>query len=262
MARATAGATQVRDVLRTGLRDVARLVLPVQCPGCGALDVPLCAACRVVLLGPARRCEADVPRLDRMDAHPALPVWTAAAYTGSTRGVVVAWKDRGRVDLTPVLVGAVRCLAREVAPVLAAAVGTDELHVVPVPSTPGARRRRGADLVALLAAGVVAGLVDAAVPAARAPVLARRRGVRDQVGLGARARGANAAGSLRPRGSGARPGCWYLLVDDVVTTGSTLAGCEAAVSASGGLVLGALVLAATPPPPRRAGRLLVDGGED
>src|SRR5665648_352198 len=81
----------------------ARLVLPVECPGCRRPDEILCEVCAATLTRPVRRCEEDVPRLDKMDGWPPLPVWTVTTYTGPVRGVVVAWKDRGRRDLTCLL---------------------------------------------------------------------------------------------------------------------------------------------------------------
>ena len=254
------------------VRDVTRLVLPVECPGCGELDVLVCRQCVAALAAPVRRCEADIPRLDRMDGRPALPVWAVARYAGPTRGLVVGWKDHGRADLTRLLAATARRAGREIAPVLRAAVGTAEVLVVPIPSSPGARRRRGADLVGLLAAAAATGLTDGGLCALAAPALARRRGGRDQVGLGARARGRNTAGSLRLRTSstgrvasqpGRTPvGRWYLIVDDVVTTGSTLAAADGVLSGSGGLVLGALVIAATPPPSFTRGPFLASAPED
>ena len=62
-----------RAALLAAVTDVGRLVLPVECPGCGHLDTPLCAACAAALTGRAARCEAAVPRLDRMDGTPPPP---------------------------------------------------------------------------------------------------------------------------------------------------------------------------------------------
>jgi predicted amidophosphoribosyltransferase len=235
------------------LVELARLVLPVACPGCGVPDVRWCPGCAALLAGGPRRVEAHVPRLDRLDGVPPLPVWAVARYEGPVRGLVVAWKDRGRADLDGLLVPAARAAARGVAPALTGAVGGRALLVVPAPSSAAARRERARDHLGPLAAAVAA-----AVGGVPAPVLRRARGARDQVGLGARARGRNAAvrvhprawhRALRPHPGHDPPVC--LLLDDVVTTGATLAAAERALEAAGADVLGALVLAATPAPGER-----------
>jgi predicted amidophosphoribosyltransferase len=68
------------------------------------------------------------------------------------------------------------------------------------------------------------------------------------VGLGARARAENLRGRVTTSHAAETLGVPVLLVDDVLTTGATLAACEEALARARCVTLGALVLAATPAP--------------
>ena len=229
------------------LTRLARLVVPVSCPGCGSYDVRCCSSCAAAVVGmPLRRVEDGAPRLDRMDGVPPLPVWAVCDYAGPVRDVVVAWKDRERADLDGLLAPALHDAAAELAPLVRSAVGDADVLVVPAPSAPGARLRRGREPVGVLAGAVAAGLRTGGVGAAVVPGLRRRRSTRDQVGLGARARGRNLDASVAARRR--TEGSLCVLVDDVLTTGATLAASERALTSVGAVVLAGLVLAATPPP--------------
>ncbi|GIG36135.1 ComF family protein [Cellulomonas pakistanensis] len=239
---------------RAVARELLDLVLPVTCAGCGAPGRALCAACLHRFAGPPRRCERAAGRLDRMDGT-VLPVWAPAANDGPVRRAVVAWKDGGRADVTPwfaaVLARAAPALdlAGEPdapGPRRAGDGGARPLLVVGAPPSPRGRARRGEDLVGALAAAVAAALP----PAAAVPALRLAGGGRDQVGLGVRGRAANLAGRVRvrPRARAALAGSRVLLVDDVLTTGATLAACRAALESADVQVAGALVLAVTRPP--------------
>ncbi|MER7400529.1 phosphoribosyltransferase family protein, partial [Streptomyces sp. NPDC000151] len=77
--------------------------------------------------------------------------------------------------------------------------------------------------------------------------LRQRRAVIDQAGLGARQRQLNLAGALEIAGGGRLlRGGRVVLVDDLMTTGASLAEASRAVGAAGGRVAGAAVVAASP----------------
>jgi predicted amidophosphoribosyltransferase len=127
--------------------------------------------------------------------------------------------------------------------------------LVPVPSAAAAVRRRGYDATATLAR-LAAGRLRPTYRVRSARLLAQRAGVRDQAGLTAAERSRNLDGALRLRAglaagrrswAGARGSAAALvvLVDDVVTTGSSLTEAARALRAAGVPVLGAATVAAT-----------------
>ena len=99
-----------------------------------------------------------------------------------------------------------------------------------------------------LARTAASGLRRRGLPVMVLPVLRQSGGVADQAGLGSAERQRNLAGALvvrpgwRPR-LDARP---VLLVDDVVTTGSTLTEARRVLVEAGAVVLGAATVASTP----------------
>jgi predicted amidophosphoribosyltransferase len=192
------------------LRPLRDLVWPASCAACGAAGRMLCP-----------RCADEVAALAHVREHapsPAPPGFprtlTWGSYEGALRRLVVAHKDEDRADTAPVL-------AELLSDVLGAAVeGLERPVLVPVPSSPAARRSRGRDPLLDLTRRA-----RLPVPTRLAPVLRVTRRVRDQAGLGQVERRANLSGSmaLRRGAEALLEGADLVLVDDVVTTGSTLA---------------------------------------
>jgi predicted amidophosphoribosyltransferase len=122
------------------------------------------------------------------------------------------------------------------------------LLLVPVPSARRATAARKHDPGRRMAAWAARELRRAGVAARMVAVLRQRRPVADQAGLSAAERLANLTGAL-----GAVAGSGRLLaagpvvvVDDLMTTGASVAEAARAIGAAGGRVLGAAVVAASP----------------
>lgn len=167
------------------------------------------------------------------------PPWAGArsfgTYSGELRSVVQAFKFRGRKDLAFLL-----------APLMAAAFGDswtpgDFDLLVPVPLHRKRRRERGYNQSGLLG-HLLAGLVG--IPCSER-ALARVRHTPPQVGFSAGERARNLRGAFRCRRPALVSRRRLLLIDDVMTTGATLAGAAAALLDAGALRVSALTLART-----------------
>lgn len=229
-----------REVLAV-VHDLADLVLPASCAGCGGSgpeSSPLCETCAEDLRQlPTVRYPSPCP--------PELPpTWSAARYAGSVRAALVAAKEHGRSALTTPLGEA---LGRSVlAAATAVPSGRPGPLLVPVPSSPAATRARGGNFLLRLTRSAARSASPGRLLAV-APLLRQRRRPADQSGLDAQARWANLAGALelRPDAGPLLRGACVVLVDDVLTTGATLAEAARAVRAGQGEVCGAAVVAAT-----------------
>ncbi|TQS17374.1 ComF family protein [Microbispora hainanensis] len=229
------------------------LILPPRCAGCGAPGVLACPFCRAELLREPAPRPPDPP-------PPGLPeCWSATAYDGAARRMILACKERGRTALVPVLAASVSaCVTAWAATRAATGAGgrgsSRELWLVPVPSARAASRRRGHDPVRAVAAAAARELCRRGRPAALAPLLRQCRRVADQAGLGSAERAVNLSGAFEVvPGGAARPrpsdGCSeaadVVLVDDIVTTGTTLAEAARALRAAGAEPSAAVTIAAT-----------------
>jgi predicted amidophosphoribosyltransferase len=237
------------------------LVVPQECGGCGGPGWAWCPAC-------ARDCAAPalvVPGLvlpavvapdgagPGLTAQAPLVARAAAHHDGPAGRAVVAYKERGAHRLAAPLGG---LLASSVWAVVAQSGGAGgvvgaagrqgrghpvpaPIWLVPVPSRRAARRARGGDHMHVLAARAARELRAEGLPAHRMAGLRHIRGSLDQVGLTRAQRRANVAGTLS---CAAVPPGVVVVVDDVMTTGATIAEAVRAVRVAGGAVLGAATL--------------------
>ncbi|MEU5200020.1 ComF family protein [Streptomyces scabiei] len=208
--------------MRGWWRDLMDLVLPAECGGCGRSRAVLCAECRAALTGAAPCRVRPVPEPSGLPA-----VHAAAPYEDAVRATLIAHKERGALALAgplgTALAGAVRAAVR--------AGGGGPVLLVPVPSARRAVRARGHDPARRIALAAAGELRRTGSPARVAGVLRQRRAVADQAGLDARRRLANLAGALEVAAGGTPllDGGAIVLVDDLMTTGASLAEAARAV---------------------------------
>ncbi len=197
------------------------------------LAPPLCWGCR----GAVRRGEALCPgcraSLHRLAARPVwlrgVRVWAPLAYSGPARDLVGALKFRGALGVADAM--AAQIAANAPAELLAG------VTLVPVPLHARRLRARGYNQAAAIASAL-ARRTDLEL----ADCLVRTGSPATQVGRHRAERRAGPAGSIDVTAEAPER---VLLVDDVVTTGATLAACQSALRAAGTSELAAVVFART-----------------
>jgi predicted amidophosphoribosyltransferase len=245
--------------MRGWWHELADLVLPAECAGCGRARTTLCGRCRAGLDGTRARRVRPQPTPDGVPAG--LPVvYAAVAYADEVRAVLLAHKERGALSLVRPLGAALARAVRAAASASAHEGGggggapgqPGQVLLVPVPSSRRAVAARGHDATRRIALAAAHELRRTGNLARTAPVLRQRRPVADQAALSGRDRLANLGDALTVVGG---PSTRRLLaaapsvvVDDLMTTGASLAAATAAVQAAGGYVAAAAVVAASSGP--------------
>ena len=205
------------------LIDLIAPAAPPVCAACGgwaARGDPLCGACRRELrwLGPEPQGE----------------VWAAVAYAGPARGLVGALKFRGATRSADAMAAAICANAP-------AGWIVHTTTLVPVPLHPVRLRKRGFNQAERVARAI------ARRTGASVNDCLERTGPRaTQMGRARAERLAGIAGTIALCDGAVAPPGPVVLVDDVTTTGATLAACAAALKAAGAGEVRAAAYARTP----------------
>lgn len=182
------------------LRALQELIFPVRCLGCSALGLSICSDCR-------RSWHPHIYRRMSKSA-PHFPIYSAVQYSPIAGKVLLAAKEERLLLADELILHALKrslfhCVQEH-------GIGL----LIPVPSRPAIARSRGRQFVLDLSQQLSL--------ASHLPTfdnLAHIRKVRDQSTLDARGRSQNLAGAMKALRylSGKA-----ILIDDLVTTGSTL----------------------------------------
>lgn len=212
------------NLLTRAREAVLDFALPARCPGCGTIVETLdgfcvdcwqqvewlgqgCASCGLPLeatdIETCGRCMTKPPRIARTRA--------AMAYGDIARGIVLKLKYSRKVALS-------RTMARYMAPMLDAA---DDALLVPVPLHRARLWQRGFNQSTLVARQ----LAKTTGREARNDLLRRQRRTRPLKGMGASQRRREVARAFAVARPEAVAGREIVLVDDVLTTGSTAEAC-------------------------------------
>lgn len=259
---------------RTGgaLQEFCSLVLPTECVVCERADSSLCFDCAVLLRRATVRpfrAEHGAEGLPEAEAGPQepidaasnpfspLPVVAAGEYAKAVAAAILAFKNHGHTDIARWLQAALAGALHEARWTLCR--DYEQVLLVPVPGRGASMRRRGYDPLAVLLGGLArrrefpAGTRVIAAVGLRQPqpgMATLMPGGLSQKSLGRQGRRRNVHGSME-----ASPAIRHIpvnvpciIVDDVLTTGATIAETARVLRDAGGVVAGAVVLAATPAP--------------
>lgn len=209
------------------------LAFPASCVGCGREGRPLCDACE-----PALDARIAVPAgvaigLPATLPAPLLQLEWCAPFRGPVRAALHALKYDGEQRLAEPLGAAVARRWR--------AVGVGATVVAHVPIHAERARRRGYDQAERIATVAAREL---GLPQVSPLVRARNTVAQFELDRDERAANVHAAFGPRDPAAAARVrGAWVVLIDDVVTTGATLAACGAALLEMGALAVSAVTVA-------------------
>lgn len=204
------------------LSHLARLIAPPLCVGCNHEGIELCRACEKKIEPPLPRCTYCKKHNEKLLCEACSlvegvdEIYVAGLYSGVLRGLVGVIKFNHQRDATKT---AAKLLTREI---INAGVGFDA--IVPVPTSPPRIRQRGFDHTKELAKSLSKIYRVGALTPLYRQQFDRQVGQNREKRLLQAKNQFNVDGKVRGN---------ILLVDDVITTGATIAACSALLKKTG-----------------------------
>jgi len=200
-------------------------LLPQKCIHCHSISKKLlCDFCQSKLIRPSRL----VRNID------GVPIYSSLAYEGVIRSVIIGMKERGLGALAVFLLEVLTLNLHDISRNFEV-----EFIGIPIPSNKHSRRLRGFDHLSLILPKDLSERICEFAPKALQVI----RKVKDQQQLTLKDRQKNLVNAYEFRPRLLPRTRKYVLIDDVITTGSSIRAGIAAVRAGGGEVLAATTLA-------------------
>ncbi len=229
MSRSGKSTWEIIDGLRT-------LIFPQVCIMCESINASICNSCLSVWDAPARKLAFEY-----------VPTYAVVTYNQQVSSVVLKAKEERNKSAQLLIAGAITLSMEALVTSLSFNLTTPEKALlVPIPSSRQAIRRRGESFLHPIM-NTVMGLIKEKSKFSQldlhwADLLKHQRRVRDQAGLTSTERAENLSGAFSVLDD---PQCPVILVDDVVTTGSTLKNAVKAFEERKMTVLGAITACAS-----------------
>ena len=204
------------------IQELSALIFPQRCIGCMHLGLTICSQCRLSWHPHIFRTHVDT-----------LPVTSSILYSPIAARILVAAKEANQRSADTLIIDAMQYILENYKGDIA------NLTFIPMPSSKKAIRKRGRNFIEF---------VCKELNISYSNVLFHKRSVKDQSGLNAEERRSNLVGAFGLESSVRIYGD-IVLIDDVVTTGSTLREARRALSA-GGLQVSAAITACVAQPLR------------
>ena len=206
------------------LDELSQLIFPTRCYGCNSIGLTICASCR-------REWQPHyyLTHIQTLKVH------SAILYSPTASKIILAAKESGLKGADQLIIDAIVNVLNR------ANFDLFNVRLVPIPSSKSNSRRRGRNFIADLC-NEVSRRTDIPV----LPILDFARRVKDQSGLSAHERAVNMKGAFTIA-AGVYPRGDLILVDDVVTTGATVAEAARALNSHGFHPLGSVTACVAQP---------------